>query len=493
MRHVVSAILGICIALSQSAVAQTRLGLHVTQEELTIWRQRAMSGPYKTAGDVSTNSPGDWDQIVSLKNSFMSNPAVDHWRGYTGTPCLKVNVNPGGTIGRTPWGHVSMVAASFYALVMNDAMVRNAVRTALLNQVAEPGVDFTHGAHWCQNYGGVSADYAWPTIAWLGRLVNAYDYLRSTLSTTDRTTLDTWFLNAAIHWSNENSFELRNNYFPNYDAGNYTLNGSAAGWCQEAGPLTHFGGYTTQPVSGAFNNRRVEVVYLTAAVGTMLNNSTLIALATKQVKEYLMFAFFADGTPMEFNRWEDSPTQGWRYATYTVGTLGLVADLRARAGDTELYTYSTSGGLSCGISPTTGGPKSLQIIIDQTLRYVVPTTIRYGTNQAGNNGNVLYRIDTIEDVISPSATVVDIYMAPMNLWYKNAIWKARFLRQGSTGAPSYPAAVAYPGNYIWMGPFAKWGGVLFMFGQMEGKVWPYPDNQTSIRAPMNLRVVSPKP
>src|SRR5215510_160176 len=36
----VLAILGICAALSQSAVAQTRLGLHVTQEELNIWRQR---------------------------------------------------------------------------------------------------------------------------------------------------------------------------------------------------------------------------------------------------------------------------------------------------------------------------------------------------------------------------------------------------------------------------------------------------------------------
>ena len=43
--------------VAQNAVAQTRLGLHVTQEELNIWKQRSQSGPYKSAGDVQTNSP----------------------------------------------------------------------------------------------------------------------------------------------------------------------------------------------------------------------------------------------------------------------------------------------------------------------------------------------------------------------------------------------------------------------------------------------------
>ena len=50
------------IAFAHPAFAQ-RLGLHVTQEELNIWKQRASSGPYKTTGDVSTNSPGDWNRI----------------------------------------------------------------------------------------------------------------------------------------------------------------------------------------------------------------------------------------------------------------------------------------------------------------------------------------------------------------------------------------------------------------------------------------------
>jgi hypothetical protein len=44
----------VCIAIVisysavPSAIAATRLGLHVTQEELNIWRQRMVNGPYKS-------------------------------------------------------------------------------------------------------------------------------------------------------------------------------------------------------------------------------------------------------------------------------------------------------------------------------------------------------------------------------------------------------------------------------------------------------------
>ncbi len=45
------------LCLAETLFGQTRLGLHFTQEELNIWRQRAENGPYKTKGDVCTNSP----------------------------------------------------------------------------------------------------------------------------------------------------------------------------------------------------------------------------------------------------------------------------------------------------------------------------------------------------------------------------------------------------------------------------------------------------
>ena len=63
-------VLGVCGLLWQNAMAATRLGLHVTQEELNIWKQRAVSGPYKTTGDVSPNSPGDWNRIAANASSL---------------------------------------------------------------------------------------------------------------------------------------------------------------------------------------------------------------------------------------------------------------------------------------------------------------------------------------------------------------------------------------------------------------------------------------
>jgi hypothetical protein len=177
-----------------------RLGLLYTQEELNIWRQRAQSGPYKSQGDVSTNSPGDWDRIVSKKNTFMSDPSADHWTGWTENRCLTRDDVLPGTVGRGAVGaftHDAMMNAAFYALMMNDATVRNAVRDALLAQARDPGVDFTNTTRWCSDYMGVDQNNFWGTAIWLGRLAVTYDFIRNDLSSADRTVLDTWFYQAA--------------------------------------------------------------------------------------------------------------------------------------------------------------------------------------------------------------------------------------------------------------------------------------------------------
>ena len=75
--------------------AQTRLGLHVTQEELNIWKQRAASGPYKNKGDVSSNSPDDYTRILRNANALLSNPSSEFFQGYTGSGCVpKWSVEP---------------------------------------------------------------------------------------------------------------------------------------------------------------------------------------------------------------------------------------------------------------------------------------------------------------------------------------------------------------------------------------------------------------
>jgi len=454
----------------------TRLGLHFTKEELDIWRKRAQSGPYKSAGDVSRNSPGDWDRIVKYKNAFMANPSADHWVGWMVDRPLTRDDTPGGSVGTSAWAHTNMLCASFYALLMNDATVRHAVCTQLLAQAAEPGVVFANSVRWSIEYAGADQANFWGVAMWMGRLLNTYDYVRNDLSASDRATLDTWFHNAADFYRRAVNKSLSSiERFPNRAVGDYTPGSYGQTYC-ENGPfiLTHFGGYKTSPIMRSYNNRMVQSIYLMAAVGVMLDDASLIGDAKRYFKEHLMFGFFADGTPSEFERGieDGAPTNGWRYSGAMIGDLVMIADVLARSGDTELYTYSTSDGLSSDPSPTTGGPKSLSLVIDHYLKYVVPSITRYGTDKPAQNGNIRFRIDTKEELDGGSESVIDNYLVPANLWYKNPLWKSIFLRQAS-GPPPYPATPAYPGEYCWMGPCAKWPGFLLMFGQMEGKVDPY--------------------
>src|SRR5262249_46634135 len=79
---------------------QTRLGLHVTQEELNIWKQRATSGPYRTAEDVSPNSPGDWERIQGYASAFLSSPSSETWSGQPAGSCWSWLSNPPALPGR---------------------------------------------------------------------------------------------------------------------------------------------------------------------------------------------------------------------------------------------------------------------------------------------------------------------------------------------------------------------------------------------------------
>jgi len=95
----------LCMLLSLPCRVQgaTRLGPLHTQEELWCVRQRvgidapgthgmdcipgAGTQMYKSLGDVSANSPGDWDRLVSSASSVPGNPTLDNWGGNnTGQP-----------------------------------------------------------------------------------------------------------------------------------------------------------------------------------------------------------------------------------------------------------------------------------------------------------------------------------------------------------------------------------------------------------------------
>jgi hypothetical protein len=56
----------------------TAIGILYTDAHLAEWQDRALNGPYKSAGDsFDPLIPGEWDRIVTNKNTFVANPQLD--------------------------------------------------------------------------------------------------------------------------------------------------------------------------------------------------------------------------------------------------------------------------------------------------------------------------------------------------------------------------------------------------------------------------------
>jgi hypothetical protein len=432
--------------------------LHTTTAEITNWQSRAASGPYKTSGDVSTNSPGDWDRIVTNKNSFVSSPSAQRWSGNTVASCYDLTGTNALRPGRTQGDRIR--DAAFFYLVDGTTSVRDAVLAELLAQAAVAGADFSNGTRWCTSSPDDS-DSAFSIGNFMTKLLFAYDYIRPGISGADQTTLDTWFLNAANYWESIVDL-LVLNAFPDRNTDNYTTPTDAGlGSCINT---LYYGGPNNSCWGEFWNNRSATIVRFFTSAGVLLNNSTLKNQGKRWFREWLIYNVFSDGTPGEYYRWaEGVPSLGWSYASYIIGSMVGVADVIARSGDTELYTFSSSSGRN----GTAGGPKSLLQVLTTHLGAVNGTVVRYGTGIAGNNGNINYRIDSDDNAVSSEQPrIEDIFTAQANLYYQDTFVKSIYMRTAS-GAPAYPATPNSGGDNVYGGDWGIHAGLLFQFGQME--------------------------
>jgi hypothetical protein len=119
---------------------------------------------------------------------------------------------------------------------------------------------------------------------------------------------------------------------------------------------------------------------------------------------------------------------------------------------------------SAGLHGTAGGEKGLLGVITRYLQY------RDGTRSASQrNRNTL-----IDGVHAPRGLqsindVSNIVLA--NLFYRSDYIRSHYRRM-KPGLPEYPAEVAQGQNW-WGGADDIYPGILFMWGGLEGKVYPY--------------------
>jgi hypothetical protein len=472
--------LGVSMILGRTASAQTRLGLHVTQEELNIWKQRAKSGPYKTKGDVRPNSPGDWDRILSNANSFRSNPSQERWNGYTGSGCMTgSHTGPGLERG------VKLRDAAFAYLILEDTSYRDAVRNELLAQASLSGTDFGNTTKFSTASGCLGQQTGAAAMqdinAWVLHLTIGYDYIRSSLTSTQRTALDEWFLNAAT-FLNKRPAEVARSRWPNRDNDDYSSSPDPQGPAQNG--VLYFGGPVCYQWAQAWSNLPQSQTKTAGLIGVMLNNTSLINSAKRFMKEWMRYNIYPDGSSCELDRWQTNARQrGFGYWGATISHFVIFADALARTGDTELYEYTTSDGRYASL----GGPKNIFTVMTRYLQLRDHTVKRYATASASENGNATYLIDG-ED--STYHAIGDVFMAPANLFFRDSYIKTHYMRTWS-GAPDYPTTPPV-GVSNWGGAHGALPGLLFMFGQMEGKVQPYPGKKPAghdLPPVTNLRLI----
>ena len=492
----------LCVSLWSLVVpsqgwSATRLGLHITQEELTVWRTRMASGPYRVSGDVSTNSPGNWNDIVSNKNTFNSNPAANHWVGQTTNTC----VTPGALFVPGPDNNPNLgrnlLHAAFYTLVANDTATGGNVRDELLALAAESGLNFANTSRWCRDGNSNDANPYFMIAIWSNQMFFAYDYLKAAdeangttmLSAANKSTLDTWFQGMGSYWT-WLCCGSASEFFVDRSGENYALTGAINTTVQG---ILYYGGPNVIGFHAVYNNRRSAAPPLLAAIGLVYNDTEWNRCAKRWWKEWIRYGIWPDGTPQDFVRGTmgDGPSSGWGYSAGQVTQMSAMADMYARAGDLELINYSTSE----GTHGTEGGPKTLKLVVKTMGEYATHIIQRYATTLEAEAGNPNYLYD-FRDENNGEHMVGDSWFALVNLYFHIVdqttadFIQSVYLRQapdqlGGT-IPAYPASPT-SNTYAWGGSAGTWPAIPFMFGQMEGAVNPYAPPATTV--PIVLRLV----
>ena len=444
-----------------------------------MWRERAANGPYKSAGDVSENSPGDWNRIVRNTDRFLADPSAVRYTPDLPSGCAprdfprpRLEHDGGATLLRD---------AAFYSLVTGDTDAREAVAEELLAQADEDSTDFSDRDQYCQYELWDGAVF---TVAhWMNKLLFAYDYVgRDAFTEAEQEKLDSWFYEAANFFAkdiNGNAEGGLAQVFPDRWDGDHSIRS----WIKENPSCdryndTYNGGDDTCKIARYYNNRRSSIARFVGIAGIYLDTHGFSAdhdLSVDEIKrtaklfakEFLAYGVYPEGAQGDFHRaTEQLPDKGWSYSAVVTGDMVTLADHFARAGDTSLYDYQTSDGaqgtageISDGYD---SGPKTLRFVARSQARYVTGAYDRHikGGRIDGEHGSW--------------KGLTDITFAHGNAYWDDDLLSDLAHRDGR-GLSGYPEdpAITVGTEVPWTGVGGIYPGVLFQFIDMPETTDPY--------------------
>lgn len=383
--------------------AHENVGTFVTRNELTVWRQRSVNGPFLGNDDYAFNSPGEWSRVVGHKDDAMLNGLAS----YRWTP----NLNADGTADLTtpvPYWHTHfryLQATALFSLVANDVDTRSAAATELLAWAREPSLQMNDRAVWPENHMQSDQDPSWWLAAMMSALAMSFDFILAgdtDAGTTSFTALEAneirdWFFHSAVYFADVMEDKINVDLFTDRAtsaAPPYTP--VDAKWstpdARAHDEVFDIHGNTIASGNRYYNNRRsgnarwmyVGGIILARAAGYTPPTSDLgygladlLSLGEKYVKDYLVYTVFPEGYMGEFERAKPETTTAggeeyaWAYSFQTIGPLLTIADLNIRHRNGTLMRYVTRDGIGHTASDAPGDPdKTLDWIARELLRYV---------------------------------------------------------------------------------------------------------------------------
>jgi len=508
MRWWLSLLLLLLLALP--AHAATRLGLLVTQEELTIWRTRMTSSA--TINGVTFQSIYQ-NRLLADANLFraQSHPGGDgFWVGYTGAGCLWLDLNS--SEANEPHGSrffrgngADLNRSAFVYLLTGDVSYATPVKTELLNQIAQAGTDWANTSKFCLSQSPPAGKtYLTPFefVPWLMRLLLAYDFLNAGgytgFTPTQKTQIETWFTNAAVFFHGMEVLGYSFGCYQGIFSTPQDLTPIGGSPCSDNNLTLYFNGPTIKFATTWFFNQGTLAPLLDAAVGVLTNNATLKTYATKAVTAFLTVGLTDNGAHDDFSRWQDClpqyecPGAMWAHAGGTYSALTQAMDILARTGDTSLYSRVVANQTLGQSGASVGWQKAVTLWAQMANK----TTLLYGTTDVTHQTTArLLSWDTDIDPNNPgfvnTGNYYDFSSMAANLFYQDAAVTtamSRTLKGTNTNlAPASCNDQQFGGCFS--GVWGFWPDLPFLYGNMQGVVNPYNLSAGVLAPPTNLRVV----
>jgi hypothetical protein len=457
-----------------------RLSLHVTTEELTIWRDRWNNG---VSGDafLNTRVSEEKSRLTSHADTVAGNINGHLWDipSMTTDSAGRFNSQPSPSMSTARNQAGRLLNAAFAALLTQNATRMNQIGSILHQQPDRTRCNFATNPGWAYGVQQMK-DASVPGFEISHAVIqhlHTYTYHQAAvlegwataLTSTQNTKLRNWYK----AWADYNLAGLEDRlnarFSGGWASGNYSSFGTGTcTWCGTT--VAYTGGPTVYGLQDSFNNRAMRTVAAFGLAGILLNDAHLKERAWRATRDFLVYSFWPHGAICDNHRASSSERWPQHYMTMNLSHSLPFVDALARTGDASLYQLeTTSGALGTQGAPSShGNPES-----HKSFLFAIRAMARYG-NQSYNRWHGSQRLNFrgpfTTNLVGKGSTGAHDSWIYTNIYYRDAGLPRDWYR-GINGQPAWEihGNGTHDLNDSWAfpAPYLMWAG-------LEGQVWPYP-------------------